>query len=109
MRDNAKLLQRWLDAKQAEINKMNQANEFYEDMRTRHEAVLSWRDGSGNAAGQPSPVGAADDNLDVRSVAQASASSMSGEGSANGEKRTAQTKDGTHSHPDPGVTLNPNG
>jgi autophagy-related protein 16-1 len=39
-RDNAKLLQRWLDAKQAEANKMNEANEFYEDMRTRHQATF---------------------------------------------------------------------
>ncbi|EAU92922.1 hypothetical protein CC1G_03709 [Coprinopsis cinerea okayama7 len=34
-RDNAKLLQRWLDAKQAEANRMNEANQFYEEMRTR--------------------------------------------------------------------------
>ncbi|PPQ85729.1 hypothetical protein CVT25_003107 [Psilocybe cyanescens] len=47
-KDNAKLLQRWLDAKQIEANRMNEANEFYENMRTRHETVLSWRDGSGN-------------------------------------------------------------
>jgi autophagy-related protein 16 len=38
-RDNAKLLQRWLDAKQVEANKMNEANEFYEDMRTKHQAA----------------------------------------------------------------------
>ncbi|KAF9454909.1 ATG16-domain-containing protein [Macrolepiota fuliginosa MF-IS2] len=37
-KDNAKLLQRWLDAKQAEANKMNEANAFYEDMRSRHQA-----------------------------------------------------------------------
>ncbi|KZT21685.1 ATG16-domain-containing protein [Neolentinus lepideus HHB14362 ss-1] len=45
-KDNAKLLQRWLDAKQTEVNKINEANEFYEDMRTRHQAVLNWRNGS---------------------------------------------------------------
>ncbi|EEB87311.1 hypothetical protein MPER_15395, partial [Moniliophthora perniciosa FA553] len=44
-KDNAKLLQRWLDAKQAEANKMNEANEFYEDMQSRRQAVLNWRDG----------------------------------------------------------------
>ncbi|KAK7694465.1 hypothetical protein QCA50_001651 [Cerrena zonata] len=38
-RDNAKLLQRWLDAKQAEVNKMNEANEFYEDMQSRKQSV----------------------------------------------------------------------
>lgn len=37
-KDNAKLLQRWLDAKQVEANKMNEANAFYEDMRSRHQA-----------------------------------------------------------------------
>jgi autophagy-related protein 16 len=44
-RDNAKLLQRWLDAKQQEANKMNEANDFYADMRSKHQAVLHWRDG----------------------------------------------------------------
>ncbi|KAH9946841.1 autophagy protein 16-domain-containing protein [Amylocystis lapponica] len=46
-KDNAKLLQRWLDAKQAEVNKMNEANDFYEDMQTRRAAVLTWRSDSG--------------------------------------------------------------
>lgn len=45
-KDNAKLLQRWLDAKQAEANRMNEANQFYENMRSRHDTVLTWRDGS---------------------------------------------------------------
>ncbi|TEB39161.1 autophagy protein 16 [Coprinellus micaceus] len=40
-RDNAKLLQRWLDTKQAEANKMNEANEYYEEMKTRHQAHSS--------------------------------------------------------------------
>ncbi|EGO05071.1 hypothetical protein SERLA73DRAFT_128853 [Serpula lacrymans var. lacrymans S7.3] len=43
-KDNAKLLQRWLDDKQAQVNRMNEANEFYEDMRSRHQAVLNWMD-----------------------------------------------------------------
>lgn len=43
-KDNAKLLQRWLDAKQAEANKMNEANQFYETLRSQHDNVLSWRD-----------------------------------------------------------------
>jgi autophagy-related protein 16-1 len=46
-RDNAKLLQRWLDAKQTEANKMNEANIFYEDMRSKHQAVLNWREQAG--------------------------------------------------------------
>ncbi|THH02901.1 hypothetical protein EW026_g99 [Hermanssonia centrifuga] len=44
-KDNAKLLQRWLDAKQAEVNKMNEANEFYEDMQSRKQAVMNWQTG----------------------------------------------------------------
>ncbi|TFY70688.1 hypothetical protein EVG20_g2306 [Dentipellis fragilis] len=99
-RDNAKLLQRWLDAKQTEANKMNQANEFYEDMRTRHEAVLNWRDGSES-------VSNTGDNADAQSVSQHS--HLSGNGSANGEGPTAGTKDGTRSQPEKGVNLTPNG
>lgn len=45
-KDNAKLLQRWLDAKQVEANRMNEANEFYETMRSRRDTVISWRDDS---------------------------------------------------------------
>jgi len=52
-KDNAKLLQRWLDAKQVEANRMNEANEFYENMRTRHETVLSWREGSEGVTSNP--------------------------------------------------------
>lgn len=48
VKDNAKLLQRWLDDKQSQANKMNEANDFYEDMRSRHQAVLSWQ-GQGQA------------------------------------------------------------
>ncbi|KAF9028823.1 ATG16-domain-containing protein [Rhodocollybia butyracea] len=75
-RDNAKLLQRWLDAKQAEANKMNEANEFYEDMRSKHEAVLNWRDGS--ATGDTSANGG----------------SVSGNGDAKEGDPSAETKDG---------------
>ncbi|KAA1468619.1 ATG16-domain-containing protein [Dentipellis sp. KUC8613] len=99
-RDNAKLLQRWLDAKQTEANKMNEANEFYEDMRTRHEAVLNWRDGSES-------VSNTGDNADAQSVSQHS--NLSGNGSANGEGLTTGTKDGTRSQPEKGVNLTPNG
>jgi len=58
-KDNAKLLQRWLDDKQAQANKLNEANDFYEDMRSRHQAVINWRDGgegkstSGNGTSAP--------------------------------------------------------
>lgn len=63
-KDNAKLLQRWLDAKQAEANKMNEANDFYEDLRSRHQAVLNWRDGSaGDAANGAETSQSGNDNL----------------------------------------------
>ncbi|KAH8991992.1 ATG16-domain-containing protein [Lactarius akahatsu] len=74
-RDNAKLLQRWLDAKQTEVNRMNEANEFYEDMRTRHQATASWRDGSEAASNEGDAV----DNQ-----------SASGNGNVNGEEQPEQ-------------------
>ncbi|KAH9937517.1 autophagy protein 16-domain-containing protein [Fomitopsis serialis] len=40
-KDNAKLLQRWLDAKQAEVNKMNEVNDLYEDLQSRRQAALN--------------------------------------------------------------------
>ncbi|KAI5123593.1 hypothetical protein M0805_003410 [Coniferiporia weirii] len=101
-RDNAKLLQRWLDAKQAEANKMNEANDFYEDMRSRHQAVLTWRD---EASAPPSSAGG-DDYADVNSVSQSSAS---GNGAANGDRKAGQTRDGAKSPIDPTTDLSPNG
>jgi autophagy-related protein 16 len=100
-KDNAKLLQRWLDAKQAEANKMNEANDFYEDMRSRHQDVLNWRDGSqgdGNSSGN--------NNADTRSVSQGS---ISGNGDANEETTTGSTKGGTPSPAKDVVDLTPNG
>ncbi|KAL0575029.1 hypothetical protein V5O48_006930 [Marasmius crinis-equi] len=73
-KDNAKLLQRWLDAKQAEANKMNEANEFYEDMRTRRQAT-----------------GEADTTGDSAS----SSLSISGNGDATNNNPARETKDGT--------------
>ncbi|KAL5519011.1 hypothetical protein ACEPAH_694 [Sanghuangporus vaninii] len=95
-RDNAKLLQRWLDAKQAEVNRMNEANDFYEDMRSRHQSVLSWREKN---SAPPSSV-SGDDQQDVV---------QSGNGSANGDRSTGQTKNGTKSQPEPAASLSPNG
>ena len=89
-RDNAKLLQRWLDAKQAEVNRMNEANEFYEDMRTRHQAG-SWPEGSASPG----------DNADAQAT--------SGNGSVNGEEVATGTKDGTRFQQEKGVNLTPNG
>ncbi|KZS95822.1 ATG16-domain-containing protein [Sistotremastrum niveocremeum HHB9708] len=54
VKDNAVLLQRWLDAKQADANRMNEANEFYDQMRSRSDAIQEWRnrhvDGSDSAS-----------------------------------------------------------
>lgn len=103
-KDNAKLLQRWLDAKQAEANKMNEANDFYENMRSRHEAVLNWRDGSsadtGGEGPGPRPSNGADD---------ASQSSVSGNGDASREDQSTGKKDGTPSPAVKGMDLTPNG
>ncbi|KAJ7225766.1 ATG16-domain-containing protein [Mycena pura] len=94
-KDNAKLLQRWLDTKQAEANKMNEANEFYENMRSRHQTVLTWRDGSTDDA--------------ANGADSASQSSVSGNGEEEGEEQPTQRKDGTPSPAAKGVDLTPNG
>ncbi|KAJ7169632.1 ATG16-domain-containing protein [Mycena filopes] len=93
-KDNAKLLQRWLDAKQAEANKMNEANEFYENMRSRHQTVLTWRDGS------------ADDTNGADSTSQ---SSVSGNGDGEEGEQPSRKKDGTPSPAAKAVDLTPNG
>jgi len=93
-RDNAKLLQRWLDAKQAEVNRMNEANDFYEDMRTRHQASANSRETLEAAAGPG-------DHTDAQAT--------SGNGSVNGEEVAAGTKDGTRFQQEKGVNLTPNG
>jgi autophagy-related protein 16 len=80
-KDNAKLLQRWLDAKQAEANKMNEANDFYETMRSKHQAVLNWRDEAGE------PRNGAD------TASQASVS-VSGKADALEKEPSTETKDG---------------
>jgi autophagy-related protein 16 len=101
-KDNAKLLQRWLDAKQAEANKVNEANDFYEDMRSRHQSVLNWRDGSQGDANS----GGNNNNTETQSVSQGS---VSGNGDANEEVATASTKGGTPSPAKVDVDLTPNG
>ncbi|KAJ6604399.1 ATG16-domain-containing protein [Mycena vulgaris] len=95
-KDNAKLLQRWLDAKQAEANKMNEANEFYENMRSRHQTVLTWRDGSV-------------DESAANGADSASQSSVSGNGDAEEGDQPTQKKDGTPSPAAKAVDLTPNG
>jgi autophagy-related protein 16 len=93
-RDNAKLLQRWLDAKQAEVNRMNEANDFYEDLRTRHQATA-------NSLEAPEAGTNPGDHTGAQSA--------SGNGSVNGEEVAAGTKDGTRFQQEKGVNLTPNG
>ncbi|KZT06796.1 ATG16-domain-containing protein [Laetiporus sulphureus 93-53] len=89
-KDNAKLLQRWLDAKQAEVNKMNEANEFYEDMHSRKQAATN------------APADPVDEVLSV-------SESESGNGDARNESGVATTKDGTPSPVETSVSQTPNG
>lgn len=96
IKDNAKLLQRWLDAKQAEANKMNEANEFYEDMQSKRQAM-----------GQKPVNNSTEDSVDGQS------SVSHGSGSGNGQEKRAsgpQTKkDGIPSPGQKAVNLTPNG
>jgi len=73
---------------------MNEANEFYEDMRTRHKASNNSSEAS-EAAANP---GDHPDSL-----------AGSGNGSVNGEEVAAGTKDGTRFQQEKGVNLTPNG
>ncbi|KAF8912871.1 ATG16-domain-containing protein [Gymnopilus junonius] len=93
-KDNAKLLQRWLDAKQVEANRMNEANEFYENMRTRHENVLSWRE---NSEGVSSSAPVSPDPT------------RSGKETASPESQAETRKTGPMPQAVPGVNLTPNG
>ena len=100
-KDNAKLLQRWLDAKQVEANKMNEANEFYENMRSRHQAVLNWQDDSVD-----------DGPPDVHTAAGSDpqpSTPISGKGVAGDTSPLTPTKDGIPSPPRNVVDLTPNG
>ncbi|KAG1715650.1 hypothetical protein ID866_1532 [Astraeus odoratus] len=93
-KDNAKLLQRWLDDKQAQANKMNEANDFYEDMRSRHQAVVSWQvQAQGGATASTSGT----------------ASSQSGNGVREGEGETEITTAGQRSQPEMRQDQSPNG
>jgi len=96
-KDNAKLLQRWLDAKQAEVNKMNTANEFYEDMQSKR---------ANQSTSQSKGGGGGDENGDAQSL------SPDGESGNGVEKRasgSSMKKDGMLSPAEKGVSLTPNG
>lgn len=94
-KDNAKLLQRWLDAKQAEVNKMNEANDFYENMKSRKETVAARK-----------PPSTVDEEAGPKSVLQ---DGLSGNGEAKRNSGSSTTKDGIPSHAEKDVTLTPNG
>ncbi|KAL4069480.1 ATG16-domain-containing protein, partial [Scleroderma citrinum] len=94
IKDNAKLLQRWLDDKQTQANKMNEANDFYEDMRSRHQAVLSWQ-------GQAQPQGPGGSGT--------LASPQPGNGVREGEGKTETTIAGQCSQPEMLQDQSPNG
>ena len=76
--------------KQAEVNKMNEANEFYEDMHSRKQAATN------------APADPADEVLSV-------SESESGNGHARNESGAATTKDGTPSPVETSVSQTPNG
>lgn len=101
-KDNAKLLQRWLDAKQAEANRMNEANEFYETMRSRRDTVLSWRDDSENGDAKPAPDAAT-------SPGSSRPTSGSGKGSGSPQSQLATTKNGPLSPASKKMDQTPNG
>ncbi|KAK0473192.1 ATG16-domain-containing protein [Armillaria novae-zelandiae] len=100
MKDNAKLLQRWLDAKQAEANKMNEANEFYENMRSRQQNVTTWRDETLGASAPAAVSNGADSS---------SQPSESGNGDLNEETEETEMKDGILSPTEKSMDPSPNG
>ncbi|CDO72398.1 hypothetical protein BN946_scf184977.g97 [Trametes cinnabarina] len=93
-KDNAKLLQRWLDAKQAEVNRMNEANQFYEELQSRRQAALN----------KSVSINGDEDGA-------SSAANTSGSGNGEGKRETglATTTDGTPSRAETDVNLTPNG
>ena len=95
VKDNAKLLQRWLDAKQEEVNKMNEVNEFYQDMRSKRVVPES-----------ASPTGAGGGTSDQ---ANGKPARLSGNDQLNGTASTAKTTDGTTSSGENSLSLTPNG
>lgn len=97
VKDNAKLLQRWLDDKQAQANRMNEANDFYEDMRSRHQAVINWQ---GEAQPQNTPTGTASGTM---------MTSQTGNGVREGEGQMVTTTAGQRSPPETRQDQSPNG
>jgi autophagy-related protein 16 len=84
---------------------MNEANEFYENMRSRHQAVLSWRDGSGGEAGNAGKVNQNGGNTDTATEL----TSESGNGETGEDDMSILEKDGIPSPLPKVVDLTPNG
>jgi len=99
VKDNAKLLQRWLDAKQEEVNKMNEVNESYQDMRSKREGV---------ATESASPTGP-DAGGGTSEQSNGTPTRLSGNDQLNGTASTAKTTDGTTSSGENSLSLTPNG
>lgn len=74
---------------------MNEANEFYEELRSKHQAVLNWRDGSESGE---KPNGA-----------NSSSTSQSGNENVKDKSTSQQTKTGTPSPGQKNLDLTPNG
>ena len=100
VKDNAKLLQRWLDAKQEEVNKMNEANEFYQGMRSKQERV---------ATDSTSPTGVSGNGTGTSDQTDGGPTHLSGNDQLNGTASTAKTTDGTTSSGENSLSLTPNG
>jgi len=98
VKDNAKLLQRWLDAKQEEVNKMNEVNEFYQGMRSKREQV---------ATESASPTGASGSGISDQTNGKPTP--LSGNDQLNGTASIAKTTDGTTSSGENSLSLTPNG
>ncbi len=88
-KDNAVLLQRWLDAKQNEANLMNEANQFHSEMRERRETMQQFQNGH-------------EGNSDAVSI-------QSGNEEALGNPPTTRAMDGKAFLQAGKQTLNPNG
>ena len=98
VKDNAKLLQRWLDAKQEEVNKMNEANAFYQDMRSKRDLTPTE---------SASPTGASGSGTSEHP--NGTPTRLSGNDQLNGTVLTAKTTDGTTSSGENSLSLTPNG
>lgn len=83
---------------------MNEANDFYEDMRSKRQNIENWRDDS--LGDTNSAVNANLNNVDTRSVSQGS---VSGKGSVKEDVTTTSTKGGMPSPSKGMVDLTPNG